>query len=362
MINWEPVKAQLENILNAPFYYEKIDAEEWKSLSSASAERDRKLYFFLYKEGNVIGTLSVEEVFLTASERRLVEMTIAAYHSHDKKTAAAVRSDEESRALAIWNWLHEQLENGVTNKEMPEIFASQSSLYNAKIPLLLYGDYSDNRKVTYTGLKKLLESFFDAEMILIPLLEKEWLILGSQSLLTANDEDKEEQSEESLEETLASICYGLYEMMVSEWVGECHLSIHYPIIPAKSLLSTVIQLRETVSLGKKFQVGSNIHLPWHLHLHKLLNYIPEQEKLQFIEHVLKHIDYFLDTEMLQTLEHFFELNCNVSETAKKLYIHRNTLLYRLDRFKQETDLDVRLFNHAVLVKIALQLYKVTKRK
>jgi len=56
------------------------------------------------------------------------------------------------------------------------------------------------------------------------------------------------------------------------------------------------------------------------------------------------------------------LDCNVSETAKKLYIHRNTLLYRLDKFKQETGLDVRTFNDAVLVKIALLLYKVTKRK
>lgn len=52
----------------------------------------------------------------------------------------------------------------------------------------------------------------------------------------------------------------------------------------------------------------------------------------------------------------------MSETAKKLYIHRNTLLYRLDKFKNETGLDVRTFHDAVLVKLALVLYKVTKRK
>ncbi|CRF29116.1 transcriptional regulator%2C CdaR [Mycobacterium tuberculosis] len=69
-----------------------------------------------------------------------------------------------------------------------------------------------------------------------------------------------------------------------------------------------------------------------------------------------------DPETMTTLEHFFQLDCNVSETAKKLYIHRNTLLYRLDKFKQETGLDVRTFHHAVLVKIAMLLYKVTKRK
>ncbi|MDT2192264.1 helix-turn-helix domain-containing protein [Paenibacillus larvae] len=78
--------------------------------------------------------------------------------------------------------------------------------------------------------------------------------------------------------------------------------------------------------------------------------------------MLGGIDHVLDTETQTTLEQFFGLDCNVSETAKKLYIHRNTLLYRLDKFKQETSLDVRNFHHAVLVKIALLLYKVTNRK
>ncbi|MNC73523.1 Purine catabolism regulatory protein [compost metagenome] len=81
-----------------------------------------------------------------------------------------------------------------------------------------------------------------------------------------------------------------------------------------------------------------------------------------MDHILRGIDHVLDQEMLSTLENFFALDCNVSETAKKLYIHRNTLLYRLDKFKQETGKDVRTFNDAVLVKTALLLYKVTKRK
>jgi len=68
-----------------------------------------------------------------------------------------------------------------------------------------------------------------------------------------------------------------------------------------------------------------------------------------------------DEEIRTTLETFFALDCNVSETAKRLYIHRNTLLYRMDKFKQETGLDVRTFNDAVLVKLELLLYKVTKR-
>jgi DNA-binding PucR family transcriptional regulator len=78
--------------------------------------------------------------------------------------------------------------------------------------------------------------------------------------------------------------------------------------------------------------------------------------------VLKRNNLSPDTEMYLLLEQFFTHDCNVSETAKSLYVHRNTLLYRLDKFKQETGLDVRNFNDAVLVQVALLLYKVTKRR
>jgi sugar diacid utilization regulator len=367
-MNWESMKIKLEHILNAPFRYENISSAEWnlrsKGHSSGSMDKDHSILFYLYKEGATVHTLAVEHVFLTSSERLLVEMMIDAYRNQEKKTAPSAKSEEENGAASIGQWLRQQLETGeyAENREMPERFATFSAVHSSKIPLLLYGDYSDNKKVTYQGLKKLLESFFDAEIVLIPLMEKEWLILASDSLLEAGDDEKESENGESLEDALSSLCYGLYEMMASEWVGECHLSVYYPIVPAKSILRTVTALREAIALGRTYHMGKNIHLPWLLQLDKLLSMIPEQEKDKFIDQVLKRNDYLLDSEMMQTLESFFELDCNVSETAKRLYIHRNTLLYRLDKFKQETGLDVRTFNHAVLVNIALQLYKVTKRK
>ncbi|MNO00327.1 Leucine-rich protein [compost metagenome] len=53
---------------------------------------------------------------------------------------------------------------------------------------------------------------------------------------------------------------------------------------------------------------------------------------------------------------------NLNDSAAALYIHRNTLLYRLDKIKQETGADVRSFGDAAIVKLAMLLYKVTKRK
>ena len=259
--------------------------------------------------------------------------------------------------------MEQHLQKNDINIDLPDAFASMNVLYTSKIPFLLYGDDADQEKDAYQELKRLLESFFDDEIILIPLMEKEWLVLASESLISMETEDgKEDVQEETMEEALMNLCSGLYEMLASEWVSECHVSVDHPIIPAKSIVSTVGELRETVALGRKYHIGLNIHVSWMLRLERLLNGITETGKQQFMEQVLKGIEHILDMETLTTLEMFFQVDCNVSETAKKLYIHRNTLLYRLDKLKQETGLDVRKFSHAVLVKITLLLYKVTKRK
>ncbi|MFE5322880.1 PucR family transcriptional regulator [Paenibacillus sp. NPDC056579] len=371
-MDWEPLRQQLEHILQVPVRLSKWTWEQWlreadteakgKGAPPKSLSNDQQVVFLVHKEAQEALVLTVEAGGLTASERQLVELMLESRRVQDKKPAVSV-SEEERKVGMVRDWFKQQQDVGLSNAEMPDTLVSQLSLYTTKIPLLLYGDYSQSRKVSYQELKKLLESFFEAEIILIPLMDKEWLILGSEKMLSMDGADEKEYGEEdSLEDTLAAIGYGLHEMLENEWVGECHLAIHYPIIPSKSLYATVLQLRETMMLGRTYHMGNNMHLPWMLQLEKLINLIPEAEKTNFLERVLKRLDVALDTETMTTLEQFFQLDCNVSETAKKLYIHRNTLLYRLDKFKQETGLDVRTFNDAVLVKIALLLYKVTKRK
>lgn len=367
-MDWERVKRQLEQILDAPLTIVKVNVEHWGEVGvlsgtagkeeSKSIVQDQTVLFPLRRDGLTIEALAVSEELITASERQLIDMLLEAFHTPQRRPAG---TEEERRALQIRTWLQQQLENGVIGAEMPDTLATQSSMYTAKIPLLLYGDYPETKRVSYGELKKLLESFFDEDVTLIPLMDKEWLILGAESLLTDSEAGKDGE-EETAEEALQSLVSGLYEMLASEWVGECHLAVHHPIVPAKSIVSAVMLLRETISLGRKYHVGANIHLPWMLRLERLLNGIPDAQKERFMEQVLKRADHVLEPETLTTLETFFQLDCSVSETAKRLYIHRNTLLYRLDRLKQETGLDVRTFSDAVLVNIILLLYKVTKRK
>jgi len=369
-MNWEFVKIQLEQILHTSVQIKKLSSVNWRRIETEigannkikSIEHEHEVHFILNKSGGAIYVLVVEAEQITPVERQLVEMMIEAYHLNENKNKGLNHSEEERKLSYLRDWIYQQLENGLDTKELPDSFASQSALFSAKVPLLLYGDYSDSRIVGYKDLKKLLESFFSVETILIPLQDKEWLILCSEALLDAEDDEKGASEYESREETLESICLGLYEMMVSEGIGECHLSIDYPMIPSQSLLGTILKLREAISLGRTFYIGSNIHLPWKLHLERVLSLLPDSEKKKIVEHIFKGNDVMMDSETMLTLDHFFELDCNVSETAKQLYIHRNTLLYRLDKFKHETGLDVRKFTDAVLVKISMLLYKVTKRK
>ena len=63
----------------------------------------------------------------------------------------------------------------------------------------------------------------------------------------------------------------------------------------------------------------------------------------------------LDEDTLETINRFFENNLNVSETSRKLYVHRNTLVYRLEKIKKITGLDLREFDHAIVFKVAMMV-------
>ena len=78
----------------------------------------------------------------------------------------------------------------------------------------------------------------------------------------------------------------------------------------------------------------------------------------FIKEIFdEHTPDQFDEETLTTINKFFENNLNVSETSRQLYIHRNTLVYRLDKLQKSTGLDLRVFEDAITFRIALMVVK-----
>lgn len=369
----------LQHILNSPIQVKTRAIQEWEAfvkesdsvwhpepsetiIAGTRAEKAGTTWFIAGKQKQELSVLEIEDASLTTKEKDLISWTLRmTVGNHPAKQGASL-SDSERFAAKLSEWLQQQLEAGDPAYSLPDHLTVGSRLYYDMIPFLLITEQTTASQTAYTELEKLLKSFLSDDILLIPLKSQEWLIWGPMSLL--RDEDAElydSAEEESLEDSLASIASGLHEMLASEWLGECHLAVALPVTPSKGMVETTMLLRETINLGRKFHVGTNIHLPWMLQLERLLNTIPESYRAKYLEQSLKRADLFVEPEMLATLATFFSLDCNVSETAKKLYIHRNTLLYRLDKLKQETGLDVRQFRDAVLVKIILLLYKVTKR-
>ncbi|ULO07451.1 helix-turn-helix domain-containing protein [Paenibacillus sp. 19GGS1-52] len=316
------------------------------------------LWVPLYENEGRVTAVWVEMEELTPLEVQLVNYAARNFSVALKATGLKEEGEVEARQLS--SWLNSQLEQEKDDAEIPDDVALKGRLFGDMVPFLLISENLHSPQITYRSLMKLLRSYFENDILLIPLQEKEWLILARKELLT--DGDDKEDEEESEDDLLSQTCMGLHELIASEWVGVFHLAVAPPIVPVKGLTGSVALLRETIILGRIFQVGDYIHLPWELHLERLVNSIPDARRKQLLSQIGDYTSVLADREMLLTLETFFQMDCNVSETAKKLYIHRNTLLYRLDKIKQETGADVRSFGDAAIVKLTMLLYKVTKRK
>ncbi|AHC17845.1 MULTISPECIES: PucR family transcriptional regulator [Paenibacillus] len=378
-LDTEWIQQQLQNIIQAPFtivpWCPEMMAEGETAdsvIPDRSFVRDNKLYFPFRASAGELAAFVVEARYLTDRERKLVEALLGnmeqVWQNGPQLSDNPIYSEEE-RMNRFGQWLIQQAANLNREEEVPDELQLRDSLSACMVPILLNGEGTQEGAITYTQLHRLFASYFGGDVLLTPLDEQSWLIMAKKELLLGADDERDKDTEsrdadftESLEEVLTAFSLGLYELIANEWVGVFHLAVSKPSIPLQSLPQELNLLWETIHLGKIFHVTEHIHFSWELHLERLLNRIPKEQRVLFLEQVMKSSVILEDSETMATLDIFFQLDCNVSETAKRLYVHRNTLIYRLDKIKQETGLDVRTFNDAVLVKLYLLLYKVTKRK
>lgn len=113
-----------------------------------------------------------------------------------------------------------------------------------------------------------------------------------------------------------------------------------------------------IEIGKVFDTESSIINYENLGIGRLIYQLPTTLCEMFLSEVFKKspID-ALDQETLSIITKFFENNLNISETSRKLFVHRNTLVYRLGKIKKLTGLDLREFDQAIVFKVALMVKK-----
>ena len=131
--------------------------------------------------------------------------------------------------------------------------------------------------------------------------------------------------------------------------------------PARHLRELADRYKEAqvaIDVGKVFDTEKTIINYENLGIGRLIYQLPTTLCEMFLSEIFKKnpID-SLDSETLYTINKFFENNLNVSETSRKLFVHRNTLVYRLEKIKKLTGLDLREFDHAIVFKVALMVKK-----
>ena len=137
------------------------------------------------------------------------------------------------------------------------------------------------------------------------------------------------------------------------FVGIGTLALHL-----RDLAKAYKEAQIAIEVGKVFDTERYVINYENLGIGRLIYQLPTTLCEMFLQEVFKKnpID-ALDQETLFTIYKFFENNLNVSETARKLFVHRNTLVYRLEKIKKLTGLDLREFDDAITFKVALMVKK-----
>ena len=140
-----------------------------------------------------------------------------------------------------------------------------------------------------------------------------------------------------------------------------HIAYGTIVEEIKEVSRSYKEARMAMDVGRIFFEEKNIIAYSSLGIGRLIYQLPIPLCKMFIKEIFenKSPDDF-DEETLVTINKFFENSLNVSETSRQLYIHRNTLVYRLDKLQKYTGLDLRVFEDAITFKIALMVVKYMK--
>lgn len=153
----------------------------------------------------------------------------------------------------------------------------------------------------------------------------------------------------------------ILDMLNTEAMTKAHVAFGTIINEIKDVSRSYKEAKMALDVGKIFYSGRNVVAYSNLGIGRLIYQLPMPLCKMFIREIFdgKSPDDF-DEETLTTINKFFENSLNVSETSRQLYIHRNTLVYRLDKLQKSTNLDLRIFDDAITFKIALMVVKYMK--
>ena len=157
---------------------------------------------------------------------------------------------------------------------------------------------------------------------------------------------------------LEKLAASIVDNLSGEHYIKAVVGIGTPISNVKDLATSFKEAQIAMEVGKVFDTEQQIVSYDNLGIARLIYQLPTTLCEMFLKEVFKQGSIeSLDQETLFTIQRFFENNLNVSETSRGLFVHRNTLVYRLEKIKKLTGLDLREFDDAIIFKVALMVKK-----
>ena len=157
---------------------------------------------------------------------------------------------------------------------------------------------------------------------------------------------------------LEKLARSVIDSLGSDVAGQAVVGIGTAVKSIKDLAKSFKEAQVATEVGKFFDTEKIVISYDNLGIARLIYQLPTTLCEMFLKEVFKKGSIeSLDHETLFTIQRFFENNLNVSETSRKLFVHRNTLVYRLEKIKKLTGLDLREFDDAIVFKVALMVKK-----
>jgi carbohydrate diacid regulator len=190
----------------------------------------------------------------------------------------------------------------------------------------------------------------------------------SGDFITAVDEESvilikalEKDNKNNKKEELKSIAETIVTMLNTEALINVKVAYGTVVNELKDVSKSYKEAKMALDVGKIFYAEKDVVAYSSLGIGRLIYQLPVNLCRIFIDEIFgDNVPEELDEETMNTLNKFFENNLNISETSRQLFVHRNTLVYRIEKIQKSTGLDLRNFDDALTFKIALMVVNYMK--
>ena len=262
--------------------------------------------------------------------------------------ASAISADQAAHAMDSFSVYRRALRGELTGSELDALCHEYQLTDELRRCVMLFHIVQTENERAYDLLKDIT-----------PMQDKDVLIdMDRHSVVLIKDTSDEDTVEE-----LTQYAQALQETLMEETAHQMTVGIGRSRHMLDELRESYAEARRALEVGRSFKPEESIHVYSRLILERFLMELPQDVSAYYHSLLFNRRNQRLfNEEMLYTIDMFFKKDLNLSDTARQLYIHRNTLVYRLDKVQKQTGLDLRSFTDAVTFKILMELKKVGGEK